>query len=81
MEDGICLLFSTFLFMNSVFLKPQTNEMLVNDRWLCKIRTEKIGTTEESLVTNSPPQRHPFPILHEVNIWITSPTTIYGHSS
>lgn len=58
--------------------------MLVNDRCLenKNKQTEKIGTSEMSLVTNSPLTLYPFPFLHEVNIRITSPsTTIYGHSS
>lgn len=45
-----------------------------------KKEKEKIGTSEMSPVTNSPPTL--FPFLHEVNIGITSPSTaIYGHSS
>lgn len=87
MEDEICLFFlqhSCYKFL-SYFLELQTNEMLVNDRWLLQKKqqkTEKIGTSEMSLVTNSPPTLYPFPFLHEVNIGITSPSTaIYGHSS
>lgn len=67
------------------FLFPWTS-----DKWnackrqvaFAKKQTEKIGTSEMSLVTNSPPTLYPFPFLHEVNIGITSPSTaIYGHSS
>lgn len=79
------LFFHNIPVINSYFLELQTNEMLVNDRWLLQKKnkqTEKIGTSEMSLVTNSPPKRYPFPFLHEVNIGITSPSTaIYGHSS
>lgn len=75
--------------INLYFLELQTNEMLVNDRWLLQQKNttppptpqKKIGTSEMSLVTNSPPTLYPFPFLHEVNIGITSPTTIYGNSS
>lgn len=67
------------------FLFPWTS-----DKWnackrqvaFAKKQTEKIGTSEMSLVTNSPPTLYPFPFLHEVNIGITSPSTaIYGHNS
>lgn len=65
MEDEICPFFkfkhSCYKFL-SYFLELQTNEMLVNDRWLFATKqTEKIGTSEMSLVTNSPPTLYPFP--------------------
>lgn len=53
-----------FVFFNIsykfLFPQLQTNEMFVNDGWLCKKKEKKIGTSEMSPVTNSSPHIIPF---------------------
>lgn len=53
-----------FVFFNIsykfLFPQLQTNEMFVNDGWLCKKKEKKIGTSEMSPVTNSHPHIIPF---------------------